>query len=175
MTDKKPPQSRFRVAHLNPRQPTPFTLAPDAGARQALADELGLTALPKLRFQGQIQAVAQDGWQVSGQLSARVVQPCVVTLAPVTTDLAEPVDRVFSPHVTAPEGDETEMPDDTLEPLGQFIDLAAIMAEALSLALPLYPRASGAALEPGATDDDEPARKPFAGLADLLKDSRKPQ
>ena len=175
MTDMKPPQSRFRVAHLNPRQPTEFALAPDAAARAALAAQLGLVELPKLRFSGQIRAVAQDGWEVTGALTARVVQPCVVTLAPVTTDLAEPVDRVFSPHVTAPEGDETEMPDDTLEPLGQFIDLAAIMAEALSLALPLYPRASGAALEPGATDDDEPARKPFAGLADLLKDSSKPQ
>lgn len=175
MTDKKPAQTRFRVAHLNPRQPTEFALAPDAAARQALAVELGLLDLPKLRFSGSIRAVASDGWQVTGRLAARVVQPCVVTLAPVTTDLDEPVERVFSPHLAAPEGDETEMPDDALEPLGQFIDLAAIMAEELSLALPLYPRASGAGLETPEPDDDEPARKPFAGLADLLKNSKKPQ
>lgn len=176
MTDMKPPQSRFRVAHLNPRQPTAFTLAPDAATRQALAAELGLLDLPKLRFAGRIQAVAQDAWQVAGALKARVVQPCVVTLAPVTTDLEEPVHRVFSPHVSAPEGDEIEMPDDELEPLGPFIDLAAIMAEELSLALPLYPRADGAELDtPETPDAEEPTRKPFAGLADLLKDSKKPR
>lgn len=174
MTDKTP-QSRFRVAHLNPRQPTEFALAPDAAARAALAAQLGLVELPKLRFSGQIRAVAQDGWEVTGALTARVVQPCVVTLAPVASDLDEPVHRVFSPHVSAPEGDEAEMPDDELEPLGQFIDLASIMAEELSLALPLYPRAAGAALDTVETDAEEPARKPFAGLADLLKDSKKPQ
>ena len=33
--------------------------------------------------------------------------------------------------------------DDTIEKLGREIDLAAVMIEALSLALPLYPRADG--------------------------------
>ena len=49
MTESNPSQTRFRVAHLNPRQPTEFALAPDAAARAALAAELGITALPKLR------------------------------------------------------------------------------------------------------------------------------
>lgn len=171
MTQSKSPQARFRVAHLNPRQPTEFALSPDAQSRQALAAELGLTDLPKLRFSGQIRAVASDGWQVTGQLAARVVQPCVVTLAPVATDLQEEVRRVFSPHATTPEGDEAEMPDDDTEPLGQYIDLDAIMAEELSLALPLYPRARNATLSEPEPDSAE-TRKPFAGLADLLKDSK---
>jgi uncharacterized metal-binding protein YceD (DUF177 family) len=175
MTDSKPRQSRFRVAHLNPRQPTQFLLAPDAAMREALAAELGLLALPKLRFSGRIQAVAREAWEVTGRLSARVIQPCVVTLAPVTTNLDEPVHRVFSPHVATPEGDDTEMADDELEPLGQYIDAAAIMAEELSLALPLYPRAADAGLEEAEPAHEEPTRKPFAGLAELLKYSKKPQ
>jgi len=179
MTDSTTPQTRFRVAHLNPRQPTGFALAPAAAARQALAAELGIGALPRLRFSGRIRAVSNDGWEVTGTLSARVVQPCVVTLAPVATDLEENVHRIFSPHIAAPREGEIEMPDDELEPLGQFIDVEAIMTEALVLALPLYPRAEGAVLdapetEPGsAPGEGEQLRKPFAGLADLLKDPKK--
>ncbi|ABL69990.1 YceD family protein [Paracoccus denitrificans] len=169
MTDSKTPQTRFRVAHLNPRQPTDFALAPAAPAREALAAELGLNALPRLRFSGRIRALASDAWEVTGELAARVVQPCVVTLAPVATDLREEVHRVFSPHVGTPEDDEVEMPDEELEPLGQFIDVEAIMTEALVLALPLYPRAEDAALDAPEPAPEEPARKPFAGLADLLK------
>ncbi|MEG4644395.1 uncharacterized metal-binding protein YceD (DUF177 family) [Paracoccus pantotrophus] len=174
MTDSKAPQTRFRVAHLNPRQPTDFALAPAAPARRALAAELGLIALPRLGFSGRIRAVASDAWEVTGTLSARVVQPCVVTLAPVETELRETLHRVFSPHAGTPEGDEVEMPDEDLEPLGQFIDIEAIMTEALALALPLYPRAEGAALDAPETAPEEGIRKPFAGLADLLKTPRKP-
>lgn len=171
MTDKTPHPARFRVAHLNPRQATEFSLAPDGAARAALATRLGISALPRLGFAGQIRAVEGDAWQVAGQLEARVVQPCVVTLAPVSTDLHEKIHRTFSPHVTIPEGDEAEMPDDEHEPLGQFIDLAEIMAEELILALPLYPRADGASLAPPPAEQE--TRKPFSGLADLLKDSGK--
>lgn len=174
MTELNPSQTRFRVAHLNPRQPTEFALAPDAAARAAFAAELGITALPKLRFTGRIRAVDGDAWAVEGRLEARVTQPCVVTLAPVNTDIAETVERVFSPHVTTPEADEYEIPQDDVEPLGQFIDIAAIMAEDLSLALPLYPRASDAALETPEDLPDADTRKPFAGLADLLSNSKKP-
>lgn len=177
MTESKPSQTRLRVAHLNPRQPTAFDLGPDAATRAALAVELGISALPRLRFSGSIRAADGDAWAVGGRLEARVVQPCVVTLAPVTTDLTEDVTRIFSPHIAAPEGDEVEMPDDETEPLGLFIDLAAIMAEEVSLALPLYPRADGAALaspddEAGEADAD--TRKPFANLAELMKNGRKP-
>ena len=175
MTQPDTSQSRLRVAHLNPRQPTAFALAPDGATRAALAGELGISAIPRLRFSGQIRAVDGDAWAVEGRLEARVTQPCVVTLAPVTTDLAEDVARIFSPHVATPEGDEIEMPDDETEPLGQFIDLAAIMAEEVSLALPLYPRAAGATLDPADEPaPDEGSRKPFANLADLLKNGKKP-
>ncbi|KGJ03583.1 Uncharacterized metal-binding protein YceD, DUF177 family [Paracoccus halophilus] len=168
MTEPKNTPTSYRVAHLNPHQPTEFALAPDAARRQALAGELDLRDLPRLDFSGRIRAIGNDSWRVEGRLSARVVQPCVVTLAPVTTDLHEDVERIFSPHVTPPEGEEVEMPDDAIEPLGQFIDLDAIMAEAIALALPLYPRARGAALDAHEEPPAEETRKPFSGLADLL-------
>lgn len=164
-----PQPTLLRVAHLNPQKPQDFDLRPDADARAALAAQLGISGLPALRMRGSVRAEGGDAWTVTGQLTARVVQPCVVSLAPVTTAINESLRRVFSPHVRVPDGDDIEMPDDEIEPLGQFIDLAAIMTEALALALPMYPRADNAADLPEPEPADEDRQRPFAGLADLLR------
>lgn len=171
MTAPEAHPQRLRVAHLNPRQPTVFLLRPDAGIRSAIATELDLIDLPKLEFKGEIRAEGGDAWELKGRLTARVVQPCVVTLKPVKTNLDEQVRRLYTPHISEPDGDEVEIEDDTIEPLGQFIDLSALMVEELLLALPQYPRAEGSEMEPEATDDVPVAdtRRPFAGLDKLLK------
>ena len=96
-------------------------------------------------------------------------------MAPVETTLTEDVSLIFSPHVATPDEEEIEMGDDTVEPLGQWIQLGDIALEALSLALPTHPRAPGAELPEDAQDDTgaEEPRRPFAGLADLMK-AKKP-
>lgn len=164
-----PSSERLRTAHLNPRAPTPFLLAPDAGRCAAIAAELGIDGLSKLVFEGEIRAEGGDAWGLAGRLRARVTQPCVVTLKPVRTTLDEAVERRYSPHVAPPEGDEVEMGDDTLEPLGQFIDLAAVMIEELALALPQYPRAEGVAFDAAPEDPAPDTRRPFADLDKLLR------
>lgn len=164
----------LRVADLPQNAPTPFEITPGAEVMKALAADLDLVALRKLRFTGQLLAQGRRDWRLEGQLGATVVQPCVVTLDPVTTRIDVPVERTYVAGHETPEETEVEMPeDDSVEPLGAVIDLDAVMAEALALALPLYPRKDGAGLEdavftePGkAPMRDEDAR-PFAGLADL--------
>lgn len=181
MADQRPdlkiadPQAhpqRLRVAHLNPNAATTFVLRPSGEVRAAIAAELGVEALTRLEFSGDVRAEGGDGWRLDGRLTARVTQACVITLKPVRTEIDEKVRLRFSPHLSAPEADEIEMPDETLEPLGNFIDLTAAMTEALSLALPPYPRAEGADLAAISTpSDDAPAedtRRPFAGLDKLL-------
>ncbi|QJD17834.1 YceD family protein [Paracoccus sanguinis] len=166
----------LRVTQLNPRRPNPVTVAPDEAARARIAAALGLSRLPAARLEATIAATGQEAWTLTGRLTAQVVQPCVVTLAPVETAIDEPVRRVWSPYADSggdlPEGAEIEMPDDEVEPLGSVVDPGAVLVEALALALPLYPRAPGAALdaagEAGADADDDPGRRPFAGLAALL-------
>lgn len=165
-----PYSHRVRISQLNPRHGHDFDLIPDADARARIARALDLTDLPSVRLAGRIAATGADAWLLTARLTARVVQPCVVTLAPVATTLEEEVRRRYSPHVADPEGEEVEMADDEVEPLGQAIDLGAVLVEALSLALPLYPRAPGAALEDGPAPEQDGAdsRRPFAGLGDLL-------
>ncbi|MCB1339764.1 MAG: DUF177 domain-containing protein [Pseudooceanicola sp.] len=164
----------FRVADLDQNAPTPFDLRPDAATTAALAEELGLLGLRKLSFAGQIAAAGSRDFVLTGTLGATVVQPCVVTLDPVTTRIDTAVRRTYLANMPEVTGDEVEMPeDDTQEPLPAVIDPAAVMAEALALALPLYPRKADAALdeanfaEPGTEALTDETAKPFAGLAGL--------
>lgn len=162
----------LRLSQLSPRRPNPIDLSPDAEARARIATALDLTAPPEVRLTGTITAAPHDGWLLEGRLTAQVQQACVVTLGPVRTRIDEPVRRVYSPHAAEPEGDEVEMPDDEIEPLGSTIDAGAVLVEALALALPPYPRCADAALPEAATDPgdegDEGTRRPFQRLADLL-------
>lgn len=167
----------FRVADLPQNSPTPFTLTPDAGEMKQLAAELDLTDLRKLRFAGEIRARGKRDWVLTATLGATVVQPCVVTLEPVTTRIDVPVKRLFLARFEEPEETESEMPeDDSAEQLGPEIDVATVMAESLALHLPQYPRKDGAELgeavfaEPGLTPMKDEDARPFAGLA-ALKDA----
>ncbi len=141
---------------------------------KALAVALDLTGLRKLRFEGQIAGHGATDWLLTGDLGATVTQPCAVTLAPVTTRIDVPVRRLYVRDFEEIDAPEAEMPeDDEVEPLGAWIDPEAVMIEALSLAIPDFPRADGAELgetvltEPGVDPLTDEAAKPFAGLADL--------
>ncbi|WP_227427340.1 DUF177 domain-containing protein [Roseibaca sp. Y0-43] len=165
------------VASLNGRKPKSLDLAPDTEALQHVAAYLGFTALRKMRFRGTLAPKGREDWELSGQLGATIVQPCSVTLAPVTTRIDTPLSRVFVADWHEPVGEEVEMTlDDSLEPLGQRIDLSALLIEALALAAPDFPRASGAEMAPegvlraapeGDSPLDDAAVKPFAALAAL--------
>ncbi len=166
----------FRVAELAARKPTRFTMALDEAALAALAADLGLLEVRKLTFKGELVPKGRHDWELTAKLGASVVQACIVTLAPVQTRIDEEVKRRYLADMPQIEADEVEMPeDDTVEALPQVIDAGAVMAEALALALPLYPRAPGADLgavqgtPPGAEPIVEEKLRPFAGLADLLK------
>ncbi|WGW02758.1 YceD family protein [Tropicibacter oceani] len=178
MSKPSPKSPRLRVSELRTSGETAFLLEPDAAQNRALAAEIGADSLRKTRFEGKVSPKGRRGWLLRGQLGATAVQPCSITLDPVTTRIDTPVVRHFVPadqlETYDEAGAETEMPeDDTLEPLGDVIDLEAVLAEALSLALPSYPRKEGADLgeavftEDGAAPLRDEDVKPFAGLAAL--------
>lgn len=167
------PDRPVRLADLGNRG-IDFEIVPGPETLDDLAGRLDLLALRKLRFAGHLRPDGPRDWRLEAQLGATVIQPCRVTLAPVTTRIDEPVVRRYLARWEEPSETEAEMPeDDTAEPRPETLDLAAVMAEALALALPAFPRAEGvdpdaqAFTEPGKaplTDDDI---KPFAGLAGL--------
>lgn len=176
------PRHLIRLSDLRHRQPTAVRVDADAAARQAIAADLGIDAVRKLRLTGTLTPLGRRDWQLDAVLGASVVQPCIITLVPVTTRIDEPVIRRYLSELPPSGPGEVEMPqDDTAEPLSAEIDLAAVMIEALALALPPYPRAPGAmpggksgalivdltVTEPGAQPLTSAGVKPFAGLAAL--------
>ncbi len=173
-------QMSLRVADLPQNAPTAFELRPDSKTLDTLKSELGLLGLRKLSFVGNLQAHGKRDWQLTGKLGATVIQPCVVTLEPVTTRIETQVKRLFLADWAEPNEPEFEVTDDDeTEALKPEIDLGLVMVESLALALPPYPRKEGAHLEqvnytePGKqalTDEDV---KPFAGLASLRDQLKK--
>ncbi len=168
------PQSHLRLADLTNRKATDFDLTPTPSERQAIAAALDLSGVKKLRFSGHLEPLGRTDWGLTATLGATVVQPCVATLTPVTTRIDEPVKRSYVAEFPEIEAAETEMPeDDTVEPLPASLDLAAVMIEALTLALPLYPRSPDADpadvvfAGPGVTPMTDEDAKPFAGLGAL--------
>ncbi|MBM2577705.1 DUF177 domain-containing protein [Jannaschia sp. Os4] len=157
---------------------TDVSLILDAPQAAALADRLGVDALRKVRLEGRL-GPSEGGWTLSARLGATVVQPCGVTLEPVTTRVEEPVAIRYLrdlPEESRGEGEGeegVEVPEEDIEPLADVIDLGAVLEEALALAVPAFPRAAGAdavemrAAPPGAAPLDDEAVKPFAGLAAL--------
>ncbi len=152
-----------------------ISTAPDENWLADLARRLDVLSIRKLRFNATISPEGASDWTLDGMLGATVIQPCVVTFAPVTTRIDVPVTRRYVADFPEPEpGTETEMPDDdSIEPLPATLDVSALIAEALALSLPDFPRADGvdsveiSVTEPGSrplTDEDT---KPFAGLAGL--------
>ncbi|MEJ8560793.1 DUF177 domain-containing protein [Yoonia sp. GPGPB17] len=168
------PKSHLRLADLATRKPTVFELVPTADERKAVAAALDIVGIKKLRFSGKLTPQGRQDWTLSAELGATVVQDCVVTLDPVTARIDEAILRSYVADTPEIEASEVEMPeDDTVEALPETLDLAQVMIEALSLALPPYPRVEGADLsqavfaEPGVTPMSDDEAKPFAGLGAL--------
>ena len=166
--------SENRIKSASVRSAVPFELKPDAENRQKLAADLGIRGIKKLAFLGEVRPDGTTDLVLEAHLGATVVQNCVVTMDPVTTRIEEPVVRHYIADFIEPEGDEVEMPeDDTAEPLPETLDLEEIMAEALALALPPWPRSDGvepveiSVTEPGNTPLSDDDLRPFAALRAL--------
>lgn len=162
----------LRVADLPGRGVQGFSLSPEAPARAELAKRLRIEKVRKLTFDGEIRPQGGQDWVLTGELRATVVQACVVSGEPVSTRIEVPVSRIYLRDMPEPTEAETEMPEDeTLEPLRATIDPGDVMAEALALELPDYPRATGATLDgiEGLARDPLPDERPnpFAALAKL--------
>lgn len=168
--------ARIRVSELKDVRSHEVDLRPGPEELERLRVALGLEGLRKVSLTGRLVPEGSRNWLLSARLGASVVQPCVVTLKPVTTRIEEEVTRRYTPDMPEmPEDEEAEMPeDDTLEPLGSAIDLGAVLEESLTLALPDYPRADeaeepveAAAAPPGVEPLRDEDLKPFAALKEL--------
>jgi uncharacterized metal-binding protein YceD (DUF177 family) len=167
---------------------------PDECAALAAAD--GLAALTRLEAKLRVRHEGAGRLRVQGELSADLRQTCVVTLEEFETTLVEPIDVAFAPEAAsrpapessrrarrAAEPEETEtgptrhfvgLDEDEPDPLVDGrIDLGAIVAEFLALALDPYPRKPGVSFAtPQPEEETTQGVSPFARLGDALRKGR---
>ena len=151
----------------------------DQAQRAAMAEIAGLREIMSASASFDMAVKRNGRVHVTGRVSARIGQTCVVTLDPVENEIDESIDLMFAPPEQialadlVAEGAESdaEIPDPPEPIINGVIDLGRLATDALFLAIDPYPRKQGAVFEPHVQAAD-PEDHPFAALKALHGDSR---
>jgi uncharacterized metal-binding protein YceD (DUF177 family) len=157
--------SRIVALDRLPPGETEHDIAAEPGERVALAERFGLLALDRLEARVRLTRLAGGLVRLAAELSADVVQECVLSLEPVAGRVEERFTLLYGEgREDAAEvvlSGETEL----VEPVsGGVIDIGEAVAQQLSLALDPFPRAPGVAA-PEAAPEAAKAQSPFAALS----------
>lgn len=176
MTDQSPLSHPVLVASL-PDEGTTIRFEPDAATLAALAHDFGIPAIPKLKALVKVIPGSRGSVRIEGHLDAVVRQVCVVSLDEFDAPVSEDVDIHFAPEDQLPEirpgaeidVSETELPDPLVD---GTVDVGAVVAEFLALALDPYPRKPGAEFK-GLEEMPAEQASPFAALSKLREQGGK--
>jgi hypothetical protein len=142
-----------------------------AEERKTIAEALDLIACASLTARYTISPRGQGHFRLTGGLQARVEQACVVTLEPLTNDIAVSFSVDYWPEtdIPAPTGGVVDVHDEPdLEPIvAGRLQVGRVVFECLAGAIDLFPRKPGATFEAPASsegDSSAPAEGPFAAL-----------
>ena len=167
---------KVNVSRL-PMKGMPVTIDADEAQRESLATVHDLVAVERFRAQILVSPWKGDGAKVAGQVRARIVQSCIVTLEPVENEIDESFTALFLPEgskLALPIGEHGEI---VLDPQGedapeQFkgdrIDVGQLAEEYFALGIDPYPRKPGVAL-PRDDGDGEDDRGPLAEKLEALR------
>ncbi len=145
----------------------------------AIAETLGLIELKSFEVTYTLHCSALRRFKLVGQLTATVVQSCVITLEPVENRIVDEMEIEYWPAEDVErlesdiELDGMDVPVDGPEPLPKdgLIDAGHVAYEHLAAALDPYPRKPGVQFESGNANVEESegvGNKPFAHLDVLL-------
>jgi uncharacterized metal-binding protein YceD (DUF177 family) len=176
---KASPFSHQVLAGDVPAEGRRYRVEADAEERRLLAEALGIPEILALAAELEVRPVRGRSFSVRGTFSAAVVQTDVVTLDPVTQDVAEEIDVMLMPAEGAgPRPRQREILVDAVQADAPDvyhngrIDLGVIVAEHLALGLDPYPRAPGVDFPGHVEDDAAEDPSPFAVLAKLKGQDR---
>lgn len=170
-----------KVAHVS-ANPVAVTINAEPGDLERLAETWKVPAVLSFTAEAKLTRWKRDGVRAKGQVLARILQDCVVTLEPVESLIDEAFEAIFVPEgsrLARIEPDNTgeifldpDGPDlpDTFS--GDEIDIGASMAEFAALAIDPYPRKAGADFAGHLEGETATERKPspFAVLKGLKED-----
>lgn len=171
------------VLKLEAARPAPRTLTRTANAAElaAIADRLGVDRAIALTLEGRLRELpGGDVFEASGRATLQAERVCIVRLEPfVETTEAEFVERITQNPTKASDDGAAVSPDlDEIELIEtDSVDFGEMALQYLAMALSPNPRSPEADAEaaPAAdpSDGGGDARRPFAGLDKLLRDSAK--
>lgn len=153
------------------------TLVATPTERAALAAAGGLRDVLSARADIVLLPIRDNNIRLTGRLTARIGQTCVVTLDPIETDIADDIDLTFAPPEqirdlaqsvadAATGGDIPDPPEPIME---GTIDIGRVATDALYLAIDPYPRKPDAEFSPPVVAED-PDDHPFAALKVMKTD-----
>lgn len=166
-----PEMPRLVEAGKVPQHGLRLTVEATPKEREVLAARFGINEVRSLKADVEIRPMA-SGFELTGKMTAEVVQACVISSHPVEQTVEETLQLRFSPDVEISE-EELELAEGDLDVLpleGDAMDVGEAIAETLALALDPYPRASEEALAEVrrfllTEEEDRMARSPFSALA----------
>lgn len=172
----KPPLPEFsRIVSISrvPPKGLDESLEAKPVERKALSDRFSLVELSLLKAQLTLQPASNKTFVLTGFIEADVVQPCVVTLDPLTSHLKIPMNMILLPAESQDEEEGLKDLDDIQTETDVFvegkIDLGEIVAQQLGIHIDPYPRRKDAALTKTKAGREIQIEHPFASLADALK------
>lgn len=152
--------------------------------RKAMAELGGLPAIAAVKAELKLLPVRGGTVHVTGRVTGRVTQTCVVSLDPVENDVDEDVDVVFAPPsqirelAESMEEDDGESDDERPDPPEPIedgaIDIGKLATDALFLGLDPYPRKPDAVFQ-DQVEAPNPDEHPFAALKALQGAPDKPK
>lgn len=155
----------------------------DAAQRAALAALADVVSVEAMTAEVLVTPWSDEGFAVTGKVTAKLTQTCVVTLEPIATSVEEEIDVKLVPpeamakyEIAPDENGEIDLDASALDqpdPLeGGVIDVGGIVIEHLMLGIDPYPRKPGAVFDADSAGvgDGREALSPFAALARLKKE-----
>jgi uncharacterized metal-binding protein YceD (DUF177 family) len=150
-----------------------------AAERTAIAKLLDLRGIEGLSLTYRLVRAAGGRLRLKGELKAKVIQTCVVSLEPIESSLEIPVEAEFWPQAMIAAHQERDEEHGGL-PLAEWpepieegrIDLGPLIYEMLATSLEPYPKREGASFEwsqEGEERNLEPRTSPFAALGALKR------
>ena len=138
-----------------------------------LTDKLNVLEAKKACISGTLKLQSATQIFLKGNVTAKLIQPCSLTLEPVITNISKKVIRTFTVKTekntpikkSTFELTEKSFDDDIIL---DEINLGEVLMETISLETPDYPKKSGASLR-SIPISSSPANNPFSILSKLKK------
>ena len=150
-----------------------FNLVCSSNSLKELSDKLNVLTAKKASINGTLRLQTEKQVLLSGKVTAKLVQPCSLTLEPIVTNISKEIWRTFSIEShknTLIKKSTFELTEKSFDHdiIMDQINLGEVLMETISLETPDYPKKTGASLHEIPISSTN-SNNPFSILTKLKK------